>query len=43
MMRNRTRWTQIDFAIPILDQAEYAIADAVIARAEGDDLALQQS
>ena len=32
----------IDFALDILDQAEYAIADAVIARAEADELARQQ-
>jgi hypothetical protein len=29
----------IEFAISMLDQAEYAIADAVIARADADDLA----
>ena len=43
MMRKRMRGTPIDFAISMLDQAEYAIADAVIARAEADDLALEQS
>jgi hypothetical protein len=32
----------IDFALDVLDQAEYAIADAVIARAEADELARQQ-
>ena len=30
----------VAFAISVLDQAEYAIADAVIARADADDLAL---
>jgi hypothetical protein len=30
----------IDWAIYVLDQAEYAVIDAVIARADADDLAL---
>jgi hypothetical protein len=33
----------VEFAISMLDQAEYAIADAVIARADADDLAKQQT
>jgi hypothetical protein len=33
----------VEFAISILDQAEYAVADAVIARADADDLAEQQA
>jgi hypothetical protein len=32
----------VQFAISMLDQAEYAIADAVIARADADDLASKQ-
>ena len=32
----------VQFAISMLDQAEYAIADAVIARADVDDLASKQ-
>lgn len=32
----------VEFALDVLDQAEYAVADAVIARAEADELASQQ-
>ena len=32
----------VEFAIAMLDQAEYAVADAVIARADADDLAKTQ-
>jgi vacuolar-type H+-ATPase subunit I/STV1 len=32
----------VQFAISTLDQAEYAIADAVLARADADDLAAEQ-
>jgi len=32
----------VQFAISMLDQAEYAVADAVIARADADDLASKQ-
>jgi hypothetical protein len=34
--------TAIDFALAVLDQAEYAVVDAVIARADADDLALRR-
>ncbi len=33
----------VEFAISILDQAEYAVADAIIARADADDAAAAQS
>jgi hypothetical protein len=33
----------VEFAISMLDQAEYAVADAIIARADADDLAKQAS
>jgi hypothetical protein len=33
----------VTFAVAMLDQAEYAIADAVIARADADDLAKNQA
>jgi hypothetical protein len=33
----------IEFAISVLDQAEYAVVDAAIARADADDLALRGS
>jgi hypothetical protein len=33
----------VDFAISMLDQAEYLVADAVIARAEADDVAAKQA
>ena len=32
----------VEFAISMLDQAEYAVADAIIARADADDLAAEQ-
>ena len=32
----------IEFALDVLDQTEYAVADAVIARADADELASQQ-
>ena len=32
----------VEFAISMLDQAEYAVADAIIARADADDLAKKQ-
>jgi hypothetical protein len=33
----------VEFAIEILDQAEYAVTDAVLARADADDLASSQA